>query len=1311
MHYIFRVMASFCLLFTQSDAFAMTDSILKKDKVSVRVISTDFVLPGKIHLLQQIAERNQITLQGLYIEDITSQTIDGLSGTDLVILDTPRGGDRARAMEALQPALQTTTMPWIAVGGGRPQSGNLNESISRSLIAYYAAGGNDNFQHMMEFIRAWSIGESTASVAQPVPLPASGIYHPEAQKQFTRWSDYLDWGTQKPQPRWDKKAPVLAVAMSSSHMSNADTAVYDAIIAAVEQAGGVPLIFWHDRSQENTLSNLVSPAEPIMLVNTTHMMGEELKQELSQLNIPLVTGLNYRSGSVNQWRESVQGISAGSAAALMVIPEIWGMSDPLVLSALEDGTPQPIPEQIDLLVQRFMAQAALRHTPVEQQRLALLFWNSPSGEKNLSASNLNVPRSLENIIQTLHNAGYAVTPRTEEELITTAQRLLSAYYHPEKLDTLLEDDLAVTLSVGKYQDWLDYLPVSVRQQLQQSWGKPENHWSVRNLNGAPHFVIPMARLKQFVFLPQPPRADRMGESTHDLLQPPGHFYLATYLYLRKEFSANALIHLGTHGTQEWTPGKDRGLWAYDYPNLAVGNIPVFYPYIQDNIGEAMQAKRRGRAITISHQTPPFVPSGFYGELLDIHDLMHQYLQLETGAIRDATLANMMEMVKEYNLNTDLGWADEDLLKRSDEFVAVLHDHLHQLAQATTPIGLHSFGEPSATEYRTATVMQQLGSEYYQALQLDTKEVFADSFDELFEAPAYTYLQTYLNGDKQPEQAESPELQAMVQQAMQSEATLSDPQELEALLAGLQGQLVKPGSGGDPVRNPNTTSGTNLYAIDPEKIPTAEAYQAAEATFDQLIEDYRSNHNGEWPDKLAFSFWSSETIRTMGLSEAQVMHALGVKPVWGPGGRITHLDIIPAEELGRPRVDTLIQITSVYRDQFDGIMKKLATVIEDLAQQNEANNPIAVNTQRITASLQQQGLSADAAARFASARLFSNPPGSYGSGVTDVAMNSTEWEDDQVLADTFINSQSHVYSHHDWGKPVQKLGLLQAQLQGVDAVMLSRSSNLHGLLSTDHPFEYLGGLSAAVKSVTGENPDLYISNARNREANIASASGFLSDELRTRYQNPQWIKGMQAEGYAGTVNMLKVVNNMFGWQVMDPNMVRDDQWQAMHETYVMDQRDLGLNQWFETHNATAQAQLIERMMEAIRKGYWDAPETTRQQMVERWDTLVNKLNASSGAKKTVDFIEQQAAGFGINLTSSDSDSTSSSNEVQPVQGQVLEQVQASEEKPLDDWSLWFIWLMLTLSFVAGGVRTYVGLYRQAMALTNEQNQLQPLQQAA
>ncbi|MEQ9508954.1 MAG: cobaltochelatase subunit CobN, partial [Alloalcanivorax xenomutans] len=266
-------------------------------------------------------------------------------------------------------------------------------------------------------------------------------------------------------------------------------------------------------------------------------------------------------------------------------------------------------------------------------------------------------------------------------------------------------------------------------------------------------------------------------------------------------------------------------------------------------------------------------------------------------------------------------------------------------------------------------------------------------------------------------------------------------------------------------------------------------------------------------------------------------------------------------------------------------------------------------------------------------------------------------------------------------------LLAEQLHGTEEAIMSRSSNLHGVLSTDHPFEFLGGLSSAIRHLDGKAPQLLISDLRGGAVNTTGLERFLANELRVRYLNPQWIGAMQQEGYAGTLQVLNATNNLFGWQAMDPNTVRNDQWQSLFDTYVTDSRELGTNEWFEQHNPTAQAQMLERMAEAIRKGYWDASEQTRRQLAQRWQTLSEQFEVDTGAEVTRRFIADMARGFGLD-GGAKPDTAAAPNPAQPspsnqsdapqaVQGRVMEAVAAEspDDAPRLLWALTLMGLLI------------------------------------
>lgn len=1198
--------------------------------LQVEVVTTDFVMPARIAALDRLGAAEEVH----FVQRVVGpgQPLPaGWPGTaDLVLLDTPRPADAAQAMAAVGPALARGNVPWLRIGGGPPASKGLAAAHARRIAGYYGNGGEANLRVLSRWLSAWRRADPALdTLPAPVEIATPGYYAgPGMAVPGTAQALQEAWA-QRGQAGW----PRVGVLIAASSIGAMQTQVLDALIEAGRRHRLSLFGVWFDPQADDGLRQAVAPLDVSALVNLTHLQnGSRRAQEFAALDVPVVQGLNHRQGTAAQWRAASSGVPMALMATFVAVPETWGASDPIVLSATEDGAMQPIPEQVEALAARLARMAALRTRPAADKHLALLFWNSPDGEKNLSASHLNVPRSIAALLPRLQAAGYTVTPATETRIIEDAQALLGGYYRPATLDSLLARDLAVAVPVARYTAWLQTLPAQRRDELMQRWGDPASHPAVRRIGGQPSFILPRLLLGNLLVMPQPPRAGAVGQATHDLQAVPSHYYLASYLYLRDAWHADALIHFGTHGTQEWTPGKDRGLWASDYPWLAVGDVPVFYPYIQDNVGEAMQAKRRGRAVVISHQTPTFAPSGLYDELRDLHQLVHEYQQLDEGQVRDATASQLRALATASGIAGDMGWNALDMQARFPAFLQALHDHLHELARRQLPLGLHTFGEPAAPEQRLLTVMQQLGPDYLRALRLDPQEANTGDAAAIRAGLPYRTLERFLREGVRDVAGTDAGLAALLERGRQLDAALADTQETEALLHALAGGFVLPGSGGDPIRAPEVRSGRNLYAFEPDHIPTRAAFQAGRQALDQLLAAYRQEHGAALPEKLAISLWSSEAIRHLGVLEAQVLHAMGLAPRWDDAGKVVALDIVPDAELPHPRIDVVIQATSVYRDQFDPFLRLLADAVARLAAMPaSADNPIARHAQALRAKLERQGVPADQAQAMSVLRIFSNAPGTYGSGLNQavLARDGQAAKDDAALAAGFLDRLQYGYDSQGRAVTLPGGNLFAEQLHGVQAVVLSRSSNLHGLLSTDHPFEYLGGLALAVRQLDGRTPSLYVSDLRRDTPATTSATRFLADELRSGVLNPQWIAAMKQEGYAGTLEVLKTTDNLFGWQVTAPGTVRDAQWQAIHETYVKDRRGQGVAEWFDRHNPTAQVQLIQRLQEAIARGYWAADEQTRQELQARLDTLTAASAALAPAMPARPATAAAArAGFGL-----------------------------------------------------------------------------------
>jgi cobaltochelatase CobN len=1227
----------------------------------VRVVAADSVLSGKLAKLQGYARAAGVTLETAYVQDLPTDDDTWLLGADLLVIDAPLRNARLAALERVSSVTRQPKVRWIDGGPDSSAHGGLPEVHATRLIAYYNNGGPLNYRRFFEYVQKLHAGLDVESVPTPVVIPRAGFYHPDAPALFATLEDYLAWG----RGRWKPGAVRAAFAMHATAVSNMQTRVVDAVVRQSERNGLLPLAFWFDSENPRALHDALHVARPDVLVNMHHMGNAPARTaEIRELDVPVLQTLNHRDSGIEAWRTAPTGSPARMLAPFITVYETWGLQDPLVVSALEDGEPTPIPEQVEALVGKASALGKLRHARPEDKRLALMFWNYPIGEKNLSASNLNVPRSLERFTESLAAAGYDVSPTSEAAIIEAAQQLLRPLYRHDALDELLTKGLGATVPLARYRAWLESLPAANKKALLDRWGDPGAHWALRTIDGEQQFVVPRLQLGKLVVLPQLPRSDEPGGNYHDPAVPPSHYYLAAYLYIREVHRADALIHFGTHGTQEWLPGKDRGLSAYDAPFLAVGDVPVVYPYIQDNIGEALQAKRRGRAVVVSHQTPPFAPSALYDELADLHSLMHEYVQLDDGAVKDRTARRIRDKTVSAAMDKDLGWTVAQIDKRFDDFLDALHHHLHELSRRSIPLGLHTFGEPSSPDNRLKTVMQQLGEPFYAAAQRfaaangesaqshhahhdhshhhdeggpgsEQPQPFAVEQRSLQESMPYQVLSQHLRGSASIDEVKDEELRELLTRARQLDLHLANPGETEALLHALSGRFVLPGAGGDPIRNPDVPSGRNLFGFEPDKLPTKAAFDSGAEALTALTDGYRSEHGGRAPEKLAFSLWSVEAMRHLGVVESQVLHALGLRPVWDRGGRVTALEIVPAAELGRPRIDAVVQVTGAYRDQFEPFMRLLADAIDRLAQLKEPENIVAVNSHKASMRLQQQGVSAERAEALSRVRLFGNKPGDYGVGLADATLDSAAWTSEAPLATQYLSRLQHAYGASDvtWGvaeaERTPGVNVYAEHLRGVQAAVLGRSSNTYGVLSGDDPFQYLGGLSLAVRHLDGTSPALYITDLRRpKDLRMTTAAQFLSDELRTRYQNPQWISAMQREGYAGTQELLKGVNNLWGWQVMDRTTVRADQWQSIHDTYVKDARRLGINEWFERHNPTAQAQMIERLAEAIRKGYWDASPRTRRELAARWDELVKSHGVDTGHAVTKAFLQQLGDGFDL-----------------------------------------------------------------------------------
>lgn len=1333
-----------CLFFLTNNAFA--------EKYNLIILTTEFVAESKFKKLVEVAKESPVQVDYRYVENLDAEK-EFLTRADFVILDAPRSEDQTKVDSLVHVELAAARAPIIQINRFdmvQPlQYRNISAEHAHALHKYYVSGMDNNRKNMLEYIGCYLSGGNVDQVEKPRPLPEKGIYHPAAQDGvFTSLEEYLVWWESRGES-WQGR-PVIAMETTSSYISDAQTAHLDAVIQAIEDNQGLPVVFYPGvgsitsmpRSQRSVAATVEVRDEgldfpnprvfrrpvadnpllehngkmiaDVLLVNT--FLGgdtEGRKARYQKLGIPVLQVLHYRGGNRTDYLTDLAGIDSYTLPFTLTNAEYIGIQDPVILTTNEGGEMLAMPEQLELLIGKAFKLAVLQNKKNSDKKLALLFWNHPPGEKNQGASNMNVPRSLEKLSKNLQAAGYQLDTLTEQQVIDAVATMLRPAYRSNLLSELMATEMWAFLPLARYQQWFAGLPASVRAEMNAFWGDAADYGGLVEYQGERGFVIPRLQAGNLIVMPQPGRGgndpDAERDAFHDVKRPMHHYFAAVYLWIRESYQADAIIHFGTHGTQEWHPGKERGLWAHDAPNLAVGTVPVIYPYIVDNIGEAIHVKRRGRGVIVSHQTPPFSPAGLSDDFVQINNLLMEYHLLDEGLVKKNSQELIIEQVVKMNIHQDMHWNVSDLHANFDDFSRQLEDYLEDLGAAMQPLGLHTFGQSAEPDHLALTLMLMLQEPLATALELESMAAeFRMEYEQLQQTQPFQFVYRHiLQGEALPAGA-SAQQQALVQEGRQMLDNLRAEGETAALLRGLEAGWIDPSYGGDPVRNPDALpTGRNVYGFDPSRVPTRAAYAAGVQALDELLLAHQLTHQVPL-QKLAFTLWSAETMRHLGMLEAQILAALGVRPVWDRGGRVEGLELIPLSELKRPRIDTVISLTGLYRDQFPPVIERLNEAIALVAAQDEPPemNLVRANTQQKQQELLALGYSETLASTLALTRIFSSESGDYGTKLPDATLASDQWDaDDGKLASLYLSRMSWGYGPDPalWSQKApeingQSVNLYAEQLKGTQAVVFSRSSNLRGMLDTDHPFEFLGGISLAVQHLDGVAPQLYISNLRDpNRARLQTAERFMATELRSVYQHPNWLQEMQKEGYAGTLQLLNTINNFWGWQVMDENVVRDDQWEEFHQVYINDKYDLSMREWFEQANPTALAQIAERMLEAIRKDYWDAGDSTKRELVELYQELAEQHDVHTSNATFQAYVTELAVGYGLSgiapeaaTTAMPESSDTSEADVEPT---ALEEVSGQQMKEITQQdtrqqSYWWLWLMLVIILLGTVYQRYM-----------------------
>ena len=739
---------------------------------------------------------------------------------------------------------------------------------------------------------------------------------------------------------------------------------------------------------------------------------------------------------------------------------------------------------------------------------------------------------------------------------------------------------------------------------------------------------------------------------------PHHGFAAYYTYIEKVWGADAVLHFGTHGSLEFMPGKQMGMSETCYPDSLIGALPNLYYYAANNPSEATIAKRRGYASTISYLTPPAENAGLYKGLKELGELVGSYQQLRESG-RGVQIVNaIVETARLCNLDKDVTLPDDDssdlTLEDRDAIVGAIYRQLMEIESRLLPCGLHTIGKPPTAEEAIATLvsiaalereeegLRSLPGLLAESIGRKIEDIYKGNDDGVLEdvelnrtitevsrAAVGSMVRSLTGGDGRVNMREnfgwfldlisrfgfklptpwfracsadgftgvdSAALDTLFTYLRFCLQQICADMEMESLLRALDGEYILPGPGGDPIRNPGVLpSGKNIHALDPQAIPTRAAVAAAKVVVDKLIERQKEEQ-GDWPETIACVLWGTDNIKTYGESLAQILWFIGVRPVPDSLGRVNKLELIPLEELGRPRIDVVVNCSGVFRDLFINQMALIDQGVKMAAESEEAVEQNFVRKHSLEQA-EKEGTSL----RDAACRVFSNASGSYSSNV-NLAVENSSWEEEGELQEMYLSRKTFAFNADNPGEMDQKREVFESVMKTADVTFQNLDSAEISLTDVSHYFD-----SDPTKLIQGlrddgKTPTSYIADTTTANAQVRSLSETIRLDSRTKLLNPKWYEGMLDSGYEGVREVAKRLNFTLGWSATSGS-VDNFVYEEANETFINDpemrKRLLELN----PHSFR---RIVGTLLEVNGRGYWETSDENIQQLQELYQEVEDRI---------------------------------------------------------------------------------------------------------
>lgn len=936
------------------------------------------------------------------------------------------------------------------------------------------------------------------------------------------------------------------------------------------------------------------------------------------LDVPVIQAMTTYY-TYRQWRESAQGLDplvlnsnvyqAEYDGQLIGVP--LGYTDRVPTEFGEVTASFPIPGRVERLANLARNWALLHRKPASEIRVAVILHNMPPRNDLIGcAYGLDTPASLSGMLQAMGEVGIQVGNCSQdgEEVIRKIQRGLT-----NERDYLPEEEMLRrcwdTVDAQRYERWFESFPAKVQQELSRDWGRaPGTFFTARAGQGGRKILVPGFGAGNLFIGLQPPRAqaEKAQEAYHstDLVCP--HQYLAFYRWVAEVFKADVLVHLGTHGTVEWLPGKGNGLSEECYPDLAVGSLPHLYPYIVNVPGEGMQAKRRTCAGIVDHLIPSMRESGLYGDLEALNDRVERWHHAKRGDPGKLPILEkeIWDLIRGLQLDKRLGLREAVFRENMESVLGEIHEWLENVRHTEIKDGLHIFGQAPQGErfLNMARLLVRMPNGNVPSLGegIDAWCGFRPAWEregqerQLLErlqeagwdrsACAGLAVQVLgtAGGDGEPLVRCMEFLCGEVVPRLRRTR-----EEMGNFLRGLTGGFLPPGPSGSPSRGQASLlpTGRNFYSIDPGSLPSRAAWKMGERLAQQLLERYHREKQ-ELPENVTMVVYAGDTMKTCGDDLAEILWLYGVRPVWlGETEKVIGLEPIPIEELGRPRIDVTLRISGLFRDTFPNLIERIedgvnlvASLEEDLEQ-----NYIRKHVLGEICRLADEGKDFEQARRQALARVFGCPPGTYGAGV-DTVIEGKCWEDSSDLGRVYVNWSCHAYGRELHGERLQEA--FERRLAACQVTVKNIPSVESDLLDDDDYYIYHGGLISAVESLSGTSPQSYSVQAERLDAVRSYTVGEDVERImRARILNPAWAAGLRRHGYRGASEFSQMMDIVFGWDAT-AKVVEDWMYEALTRMYV----GAGENRkWMEAINPWALREMAERLLEAEQRGMWRASQ--------------------------------------------------------------------------------------------------------------------------